>query len=72
VTPLLFDEIAKDYTHSFSKHLSIRQKPRRWFQPPGANAWFPYGALGGNPAVRDHVFITHKPVIFQEACRQAR
>jgi hypothetical protein len=25
-----------------------------------------------DPAIRDHIFTTHKPVIFQEACLEAR
>jgi hypothetical protein len=28
--------------------------------------------VSADPAIRDHVFTTRKPVIFQEACREAR
>lgn len=32
----------------------------------------PNRIVSADPAIRDHVFTTHKPVIFQEACREAR
>ncbi len=48
----------KDYEHRFGK-------------PAGRDFWS-FRVVSADPAIRDHVFTTHKPVIFQEGCRQAR
>ncbi|OIQ80109.1 hypothetical protein GALL_381460 [mine drainage metagenome] len=35
-------------------------------------AFWSFRIVSADPAIRDHVFTTHKPVIFKEACREAR
>jgi hypothetical protein len=47
-----------DYEHRFGK--------------PVGRAFWSFRIVSADPAVRDHVFTTLKPVIFQEGCRQAR
>ena len=47
-----------DYEHRFGK--------------PVGRAFWNFRIVSADPAVRDHVFTTHKPVIFPEACREAR
>jgi hypothetical protein len=46
-----------DYEHRFGK--------------PVGRAFWSFRIVSADPAIRDHVFTTHKPVIFPEACRQA-
>jgi hypothetical protein len=48
----------EDYEHRFSK--------------PLGRAFWSFRIVSADPAIRDHAFTTHKPVIFPEACRQAR
>lgn len=48
----------KDYEHRFGK--------------PAGRAFWSFRIVSADPAIRDHVFTTHKPVTFQEACREAR
>ena len=47
-----------DYEHRFGK--------------PVGSAFWSFRIVSTDSAVRDHVFTTHKPVIFPEAYRQAR
>jgi hypothetical protein len=47
-----------DYEHRFGK--------------PAGRAFWSFRIVSADPAIRDHVFTTHKPVVFQEACREAR
>jgi hypothetical protein len=42
------------------------------FGTPAGRAFWSFRIVSADPAIRDHVFTTHKPVIFQEACREAR
>ena len=44
---------------------------RRLGKPVGRAFWT-FRIVSADPAIRDHVFTTHKPVIFDEACREAR
>ena len=44
----------------------------RRFGKPAGRAFWSFRIVSSDPAIRDHVFTTHKPVIFQEACREAR
>jgi hypothetical protein len=44
---------------------------RRFGEPVGRAFWS-FRIVSADPAIRNHVFTTRKPVIFQEACRQAR
>jgi hypothetical protein len=44
----------------------------RRFGKPVGRAFWSFRIVSTDSAVRDHVFTTHKPVIFQEGCRQAR
>jgi len=44
----------------------------RRFGRPAGRAFWSFQIVSADSAARDHVFITHRPVIFQEACRQAR
>jgi hypothetical protein len=46
-----------DYEHRFGK--------------PAGRAFWSFRIVSAD-LIRDHVFTTHKPVIFQEGCRQAR
>jgi hypothetical protein len=48
----------KDWQHRFGK--------------PAGRAFWSFRIVSTDPAIRDHVFTTHKPVIFQEACREVR
>ena len=47
-----------DYEHRFGK--------------PAGRAFWSFRIVSADPAIRDHVFTTHKTVIFPEACREAR
>lgn len=44
---------------------------RRFGKPTGRAVWS-FQIVSADPAIRGHVFTTHKPVIFKEACREAR
>ena len=44
----------------------------RRFGKPVGRAFWRFRIVSADPAVRDHVFTTHQPVVFQEACREAR
>jgi len=44
----------------------------RRFGKPGGRGFWSFRIVSADPAIRDHVFITHEPVVFQEACREAR
>jgi len=44
----------------------------RRFGKPVGRAYWSFQIVSADSAIRDHVFTTHKPVVFQEACRQAR
>ena len=44
---------------------------QRFGKPVGRGFWH-FRIVSSSPAVRDHVFTTHKAVTFQEACREAR
>ncbi len=48
----------KDYEHRFGK--------------PAGRAFWSFRIVSADPAIRDHVFTTHNPVNFPEACREAR
>ena len=43
----------------------------RRFGKPVGRAFWSFRIVSADPAIRDHVFTTHKPVIFKEACREA-
>ena len=47
-----------DYEHRFGK--------------PAGRAFWSFRIVSADPAIRDHVFTTRKPVIFKEACHEAR
>jgi hypothetical protein len=42
------------------------------FGKPVGRAFWSFRIVSADTAIRDHVFTTHKPVVFQEACREAR
>ena len=42
------------------------------FGKPAGRAFWSFRNVSADPAIRDHVFTTHKPVIFKEACHEAR
>ncbi len=42
------------------------------FGKPSDRAFWSFRIVSADPAIRDHVFTTHKPANFQEACREAR
>ena len=42
------------------------------FGKPAGRAFWSFRIVSADPAIRDHVFTTRKPVIFKEACREAR
>ena len=44
----------------------------RRFGKPVVRAFWSFQIVSADSAIRDHVFTTHKPVVFQEACRRAR
>ena len=44
----------------------------RRFGKPAGRAFWSFRIISADPAIRDHVFTTHKPVNFPEACREAR
>ena len=44
----------------------------RRYEKPAGRAFWSFRIVSADPAIRDHVFTTRKPVIFQEACREAR
>jgi hypothetical protein len=47
-----------DYQHRFGK--------------PAGRAFWSFRIVSADPAIRDHIFTTRKPVIFKEACHEAR
>ncbi len=42
------------------------------FGKPAGRAFWSFRIVSADPAIRDHVFTTRKPVIFKEACGEAR
>ncbi len=44
----------------------------RRFGKPAGRAFWRFRIVSADPAIRDHVFTTHKPTNFQEACHEAR
>ena len=42
------------------------------FGKPAGRAFWTFRIVSADPAIRDHVFTTHKPVVFEEACHEAR
>ena len=51
--------------------IDTEDSERRFGKPVGRAFWS-FLIVSADPAIRDHVFTTRKPVIFQEACREAR
>ena len=51
--------------------IDVEDYKRRFGRPSGRGFWS-FRIVSADPAIRNHVFTTHKPVIFQEACREAR
>ena len=44
----------------------------RHFGKPTGRAFWSFRIVSADPAIRDHVFTTQKPLNFQKACREAR
>ena len=42
------------------------------FGEPAGRAFWSFRIVSADPAIRDHIFTTRKPVIFKEACHEAR
>jgi hypothetical protein len=44
----------------------------RRFGKPVGRAFWSFRIVSADSAIRDHLFTTHRPMTFQEACRKAR
>ena len=51
--------------------IDTKDYEQRFGKPVGRGFWR-FRMVSADPAIRDHAFTTHKPVNFQEACREAR
>jgi len=51
--------------------IDIEDYERRFGKPAGRAFW-KFRIVSTDSAIRDHIFATHKPVTFQEACGEAR
>ena len=58
-------------TMSTEIHIDTDEYEHRFGKPAGRAFWS-FRNVSADPAIRDHVFTTHKPVIFKEACHEAR
>ena len=60
-------------THTMSAEAPIdTDEYEHRFGKPAGRAFWSFRIVSADPAIRDHVFTTHKLVIFKEACHEAR
>jgi hypothetical protein len=52
--------------------MTIPIDPRDYEHRFGGRAFWSFRIVSADPTIRDHVFIAHEPIIFPEACREAR